>query len=1305
MLNSNDGIGPREWPIFGGNRRTTVNQLTVDERRWEAKGFYALTRTGHRNLFGLALAFFEHAPSLLQGSHQVEQWNGPRCMDKPQRLPMQMTAKGLVLLLALGLFLGKGSQAFARDDDPRLLNEQVFKLYQQGKYQEAIPLAERLLAMEKQTIGPEHPATAASLNNLALLYQKMGAYEKAEALYRQALHIRQKVRGPEHPDTANSLNSLALLYTDMGAYRKAEPLYQRAVQICQKALGPEHPHTVLCLNNLAALYERMGDYAKAEPLYQHALQIREKVLGPEHLDTAQSLNNLAGLYLDMGAFARAEPLYQHALRIREKVLGPEHPDTAQSLNNLAVLYEHMGAFARAEPLLEQALPIYQKALGHEHPATVNSLSNLAVVYERVGAYTKAEPLLEQALQLRTKALGPEHPDTATSFDNLAAHYRDMGAYRKAEPLFEQALQIRQKALGPDHPHTANSLNNLACLYRRMGDYARAKPLLEQALQICQKSLGPDHPDTATSLNHLALFYLEMGDYARAEPLLEQALQIRQKALGPDHPDTADSFNNLRDIYHLALFYLEMGDYARAEPLYRQALQIRQKALGPDHPDTADSFNNLGDIYQRMGAYEKAKPLLEQALQIYQKALGPDHPVTARNFNDLGLLYFEMGDYARAEPLLEQARQIRKKMLGEEHPDTAASLHNLASLYEHRGDYAKAEPPLEQALQILRKALGPDHPNTAISLENEGLLKFDLGQVLEAKSIAQQSAKTRLAILSKALSFTSEQQRLAYQNTLNPYSFFALLDDSDAELAEAVLRYKGVVLDSLIEDRLLAETSKTPQDRELLARLGADKQQLGQFLLQTTDQRSGDISKKAEALEREVEQIEGQLAQHVAGLGHARRALSVTVEQVQAGIPKDGALIEYLRYGQYLGKGAFEPRYGAVVLASSGHPRRIALGSAKDVDATVSRCQALVREGSDQGELSATLETLYGQLWRPIDRTLPAGIKRAIISPDGQLNFVSFATLLDSEERFVAEKYAVQYVASGRDLMRDVKPPATTEAILFANPDFTLNSSQTIAMADDKSSNATGGTLRGTEKRGIENLSFPSLEGTQKECDQLAKAFEVWHWKVDSFTGKDATKEALSQVHSPYILHLATHGFFEPADEPIAKSTEQQLTRLERSVTESRFFKNPMHCSGLALAGAQSTLEAWRRADVPPVENDGILTAEDVAALDLKGTWLVTLSACDTGEGEAKAGEGVLGLRRGFLQAGAQHLLMTLWPISDEKTVQIMTDFYDAAHESGNAPEALAKIQRDWLVKIRSEHGLTQAVRLAGPFVISSQGKP
>jgi CHAT domain-containing protein len=275
-------------------------------------------------------------------------------------------------------------------------------------------------------------------------------------------------------------------------------------------------------------------------------------------------------------------------------------------------------------------------------------------------------------------------------------------------------------------------------------------------------------------------------------------------------------------------------------------------------------------------------------------------------------------------------------------------------------------------------------------------------------------------------------------------------------------------------------------------------------------------------------------------------------------------------------------------------------------------------------------------------------------------------------------------------VREPPPSTAKEVVLFANPDFDLASKTMLAEADNRSSAPGAKRLRGSEKREIEDWRFGSLDGTQEESDELIKKFAGWGWTPTDLTAEKATKEALLKIHSPYILHLATHGFFAKEDPTVTQTEPDASLNDRQSVTKSKFFKNPMHRSGLALAGAQTTIEAWKR---------------DVSTLDLQGTWLVTLSACDTGSGEARAGEGVMGLRRGFIQAGALNLLMTLWPISDEVTVQIMSDFYEAAHNSGNAPEALAEVQRKWLLKLRTEKGLAQAVNLAGPFIMSSQGKP
>src|SRR5208282_2665070 len=313
--------------------------------------------------------------------------------------------------------------------------------------------------------------------------------------------------------------------------------------------------------------------------------------------------------------------------------------------------------------------------------------------------------------------------------------------------------------------------------------------------------------------------------------------------------------------------------------------------------------------------------------------------------------------------------------------------------------------------------------------------------------------------------------------------------------------------------------------------------------------------------------------------------------------------------------------------------------------------ALVRGSPQEDELSTNLQALYEALWAPIIHALPSQTKRIIISPDGQLNFISFATLLTKDKQFLAQTYDVQYVASGRDLLRQVNSSTAREVVLFANPDFGFASKPMLVKADYEFDPGSK-SIRGSEKRDVEDWSFDSLDGTQKESNELIKEVAGWHWKPKDFTAKEATKEALLKVHSPYILHLATHGFFAKED-PTATQTEPEALLNERQgVTKSKFFKNPMHRSGLALAGAQTTIEAWKRDEVPPVENDGILTAEDVSTLDLQGTWLVTLPACDSGSGQARAGEGVMGLRRGFIQAGAQNLLMTLWPISDEVTVQI-----------------------------------------------------
>jgi CHAT domain-containing protein len=435
------------------------------------------------------------------------------------------------------------------------------------------------------------------------------------------------------------------------------------------------------------------------------------------------------------------------------------------------------------------------------------------------------------------------------------------------------------------------------------------------------------------------------------------------------------------------------------------------------------------------------------------------------------------------------------------------------------------------------------------------------------------------------------------------------------------------------------------------------------------------------------------------------------------IPKHTALVEMLRYQHYLGQNKFEPRYGTVVLGPSDQPQWVCLGSATNIERNIRLYLQAVRQKTAEAPLSALLEALHQQLWSPIETLLPAETKTVILSPDGPLSFVSFATLLGTDGQFLGQKYSLGYVASGRDLLREVKPGSTSEMLVYANPDF---SGQRLIAAPTTTNTALA--MLEVETRDLTSVLLQPLPGAARESAALQAMAKGWDWPVKTYLGAEATEAQLRAVRAPRVLHLATHGFFLPDPEGEGAAPRENvrgiggtssvggaysgLNLLGEPGQRARWpvlLKNPMHRSGLALAGAQTTLEAWKRGEVPPMDNDGIVTAEEVGGLKLEGTWLVVLSACDTGAGEALSGEGVLGLRRGFIQTGAQNLLLTLWNVADEETGKLMVDFYTAAKKGGNAPQSLAEVQRDWLVRLRRERSLSDAVRIAGPFIMSSQG--
>jgi tetratricopeptide (TPR) repeat protein len=1094
---------------------------------------------------------------------------------------------------------------------------------------------------------------------------------------------------------ATSLNNLAVLYVKLGEYAKAEPLCQRALAIDEKVFGSEHPDVATNLNNLAELYRKMGAYAQAESLLQRALAIREKTLGPEHLEVATSLNSLAVLYTDRGEYAKAEPLYQRALAIEEEALGPEHPEVATTLNNLAGLYDSLGEYKKAEPLYQQALAIREKALGSEHLEVATSLNNLAGLYDSLGEYKKAEPLYQQALAIREKALGPEHPDVATSLNNLAEFYRSRGEYVKAEPLHLQALAIREKVMGTEHPTVARSLNNLAELYKDMGAYAKAEPLLQRAIVILEKALGPEHPHVTFSLNNLAALYYLRGEYAKAEPLYQRSLVIREQTLGPEHPDVATSLNNL------ALLYDALGAYANAEPLYQRALAIREKAMGPEHPDVANSLNNLALLYNNRGEYAKAEPLYQRALAIREKALGPDHPDTATSLNNLAVLYVKLGEYAKAEPLLQRALTIREKTLGPEHSDVASSLNNLAALYDDLSRYDKAEPLYQRATAMWKKVLGPEHPNVAQSLNNLAILYAALDNVEYAHNLHKQAQQIDEKLIDQVMGFTSEKQKLAFLATRrgNLEMSLTLVSQHLAQNVSARkdaldiwLRRKGVILEAQKRFQEALIYSDNPEAVKTFQDLSMVRAQLSKLVFSGPGKAGLKVYKQQIAeLEQQKEQLEAKLSRLSQAYAVSQQIAKADVAKVAQALPANTVLVDFARVGMFNFKAKgqenkWNPAHYLAFVLHAGNGDNVDmldLGAADPIDQAVMVFKKQVSRVSPRDPEGLKAIEASKQVYQLVFAALQAAlgdVKELFISPDGNLNLIPFEVLVGPDGKFLIEEYTFNYLAAGRDILGfgAIKEQGSTP-VLMGDPDFDLeptpglslqgkgteptpNPSQEGKPTPIPSPNrgGAGGEVGFNRSAALEGWYFKRLSGTKAEIEAIDKLLQRDHPAL--YTDAQATEAVLLNASAPRILHLATHGFFLedqelPRDDlrrgvewyDLSGSGLDGLAKFQPVHPELTRFENPLLRSGIVLAGVNPAIKAGR--------SDGVVTAEKILSLRLQGTEVVVLSACETGLGNVQVGEGVYGLRRAFMQAGAKSLVMSLWAVPDKETKELMVQFY------------------------------------------------
>jgi CHAT domain-containing protein/Tfp pilus assembly protein PilF len=926
---------------------------------------------------------------------------------------------------------------------------------------------------------------------------------------------------------------------------------------------------------------------------------------------------------EAGKYAEVLPLVERALELREVALGGTHPEVASCLNLLGDVHRLLGSHARAEPLLQRALAIVEAAFGPHHPKVAQSLNNLAILYRNQGHYARAEPLLERALTIREATLGKSHPDVAASLHSLANLYYNQGHYALAEPLLERALAIREATLGKSHPELARSLHNLANLYVDQGKYARAEPLYERALAIWEAALGKNHPDVARSLRQLARLYHIQGDYARAEPLLERALMIQEVALGKNHSDVAHLLNFLANLYHA------QGSHARAEMLYERSLATREAALGKNHPDVAHSLHDLASLYADQGDYARAEPLQERALAIWEAAFGKDHPDVARSLRQLANLYVDQGKYAWAEPLYERALVIQEAVLGGSHPEVSHSLHSLARLHFTQQHLSKAQPLIARAF--------------AISEEHLRQEVFGLSEARLARTLSLLRAdEERLYALVRAHSDDVRVRQLA--------------------LSAALLR-KGRSVEELAHTSRLIYRGLGQADREAFERLRSLRTQLSTLSLAGPGQRSpADYQQRLKELADQGDALEADLARRSAPL----RALSSLpppaeiVNRVAEALPSDGVLVEFVAYhdeplvprpGAPHAQSPGELRYLSLLLFPDGRTHARELGPAAPIDRAVQRLHDAL--ASRAASYQPAAQALHALVFRPLVPHLGEA-RRLFLSPDGQLALVPFSALHDGR-RFLVDALETIYLTSGRELLprpQEVSPERSM--VVLADPDFgaaPVSPSSTVEAAPARAERSA--SLEGffsTLRAELADRPWPPLPGTRREAEAIQRLLP----RARLLLGREATKEALLTLATPGVLHVASHGFFlEDVSAPPANTRAVGHFGAVGESGPRHRPPEPLLRSGLVLAGArapEAQSGSLRR-------EDSLVTALELAGLDLWGTQLVVLSACDTGRGDIKLGQGVYGLRRALLVAGTETLVTSLWKVNDETTRELMEDYY------------------------------------------------
>ncbi|MCB1646641.1 MAG: CHAT domain-containing protein, partial [Pseudomonadales bacterium] len=902
----------------------------------------------------------------------------------------------------------------------------------------------------------------------------------------------------------------------------------------------------------------------------------------------------------------------------------------------------------------------------------NATADLAEVQRQLGEYQQSKDLLSAIIQTALQAGMPESANKGKAY--LGRVLKEEGDLVDAQHLTEEVVDYGTRAWLDNPVSIYNTLLELGAIYQAQGDLGAAEATYAEAHDGLLNLFGPVHPSTLVAASNLGQLYESIGLYDKAEPILKQTLAIFEENFGPAHPDTMRVRNNL------ALLHESQGNFREAEPLYERSLDLMSEVHGVDHTDTIAVRNNLAFLNMLMEEYDTSATMFRQVMDQWTILFGPDHQNTLKATNNLGRVLQKLGELEEAEMMISQALDLRRQVLGERHPDAIRSMIDLGGVYIDEARLAEADALLTDALAIAEQTLGEQHPYTFEALNMLAAAKEAQDKLEAAIDLRDEGMRRRSRFLDTMLWTTGENAREGYIRLHRPEldAYLALIarvggEEAGKRVIDASLQRKGLLLKITSEIQQIATMAKDPSLRKVADQLEATRKRLAALTLSgPTAETADNHAEVLYRLEQEVNELQGQMGR--ASVRFRTSIAAVSSDTVETVLTDGQALVDFIYYNE-----DGEQKLLAGVMINEGGDIRYEIVPFDDreaIEAAVTEYRTIIQDQfADEDEMHDIGMNAYELIWAPVNEVLD-GIEYVYLIPDGILNILPFNALMNEDEEYLLQTHDLHILTSGRDIIPNEFQLANGEYVILAGPDY--NSDDVVS--DEQKQEAIGRRsstlqlgIRGAGS-GLRGLNFAPLPGAEEEGRIITDQVQQNDHENEVFFGRAAEEIVLTELaEPPEILHVATHGFFLKADDNLRK----RLLKLQRGADlhVPPPGDNPLLRAGLAFAGINANAQFL--GDIDTV-NDGVLTALEVLGLNLSGTKLVVLSACETGLGEIHEGEGVYGLRRSFQEAGVAEVISSLWEVSDAGTQALMTGFYDRMLAGQPAREALRDAQLDML---------------------------